>query len=328
MKRRELLSLAASTALASLGLPASAQGLLGDGKVIRIVTGFPPGGSVDGVARVVAERMHALLGTTVIVDPKPGAGARIAVEHVKDAKPDGLTLLLTPASMMTLYPATFKKLRYDPLNDLVPVSRAVDLQVAFIAAPTVPANTFAEYVNWVKQDLTNRAVFAIPSEGSIPHFTVMSIATSAGLPFKPVPYKGTAPMVTDLLGGHVPVGINPVADVADHHKSGKLKVLAVGGTERSPLLPQVPTLAELGQKVVGGVEWYGFFAPKGTPQAIISSYTQVLKTILESPDVKAQFSPRGWQTHPQPPEPFAADIRRELETWRNVVAQTGYTPLD
>lgn len=327
MKRRDVLRFAAASSVPASGASTWAQGL-GDGKVVRLITGFPPGGSVDAVARILAERLRPLVGSTVLVESKPGAQARIAVEHVKDAKPDGQTLLISPASMMTLYPATFRKLRYDPLADLVPVSRVVDLQVAFIAAPNVPGTGFADYVSWVKQDLANRSVFAIPAEGSIPHFTVMSIARSAGLPFKAVPYKGTAPMVNDLLGGHVPVGINPVADVADHHKAGKLKVLAVGGPQRSPLLPQVPTLAELKQNIVGGVEWYGIFAPAGTPPAIVNQYTQALRTVLESPEVKAQFAPRGWISHPQSPEEFGAVIRRETQVWRDVVAQSGYQPQD
>jgi len=298
----------------------------GGGPLIHFVVGFPAGGGVDAVARAVAQRVQQQTGRTVVVENRAGAGSRIAAEHVKNARADGNTVFIAPGSIMTLYPSTYKELGYDPLADFVPVTTLIDVQSALFANAAVPARNIREFKEWVGADAAARSSLGSPADGSGPHFLGMTIMRGLGLPVTPIVYKGTAPMVADVLGGHIPAAINPIADLIEYHRTGRLRILAVGGSARSPLLPDVPTFEEAGLDVVGGEEWYGVFLPKGTPVDRQRELLKAIQAALQDPTLVKPFAERGWSVHFREPAQVAALLRKEAATWRTVVKSLNYQP--
>ena len=235
-------------------------------KLVRIIVGFPAGGGTDVTARVLAEALHGTYASTIIVENKAGASARLAVEYVKNAPSDGSVMLFTPDFPMTLYPHSFKSLSYDPLKDFIAVSPAAKGMLTFVVGPAVPdtVKTLADFVQWCKANPA-KANYATTSAGATPHFTGVMLASAAAIPMSPVHYRGGAPAIQDLVGGHVPASINPVGEVSEFAKSGSLRVLAVTGAKRSPFLPDVPTMKESGYDIV--VESLsGVFLPANTPK--------------------------------------------------------------
>ncbi|MDX3907044.1 MAG: tripartite tricarboxylate transporter substrate-binding protein [Pigmentiphaga sp.] len=310
---------------ASLGM-ASAYAQSGGGPLVRFVVGFPAGGGVDAVARAVAQRVQQQTGRTVVVENRAGAGSRIAAEHVKSARADGNTVFIAPGSIMTLYPSTYKDLGYDPMTDFVPVTTLIDVQSALFANANVPVRNIQEFKAWVAADAAKRSSLGSPADGSGPHFLGMTIMHGLGLPVTPIVYKGTAPMVADVLGGHIPAAVNPIADLIEYHRAGKLRILAVGGNARSPLLPDVPTFQEAGLKVVGGEEWYGVFLPKGTPVDRQRELAQAIQVALKDPTLIQPFAERGWSVHFRQPGQVADLLKAEAATWRAVVKSLNYQP--
>lgn len=322
MKRRNFIQ---ATAAAGLLHPLSSWSQ-NDGKVLRLFVGFPPGGSVDSVCRTITPYLQEALGHTVIIENKPGAGGRIAVEAVKTAKPDGLSMLITPASMMTLYPSSFKELRYDPVNDLVPVAGFMEAISCLVVSNQVPAKNFAEYIAWVKADAKSRSSFGSPADGSMPHFLGMTTMHNSGLEVTPVPYRGAAPLIADVMGGHMPAGIAPTSDALEGHNSGKLKIVAIGGSTRFDRLPNVPTFNELGLNVTGGAEWYGAFLPKGTPKEIVAKYQAAMYKAMQAKEIKDQFEPKAWMIKMRTADDLAKTIQEDIGIWRSVLARLKYTP--
>jgi tripartite-type tricarboxylate transporter receptor subunit TctC len=296
------------------------------GKLVRIVIGVPPGGSLDFVARVVAEQLREGLGRTVIVENKPGAALRIAIEAVKASEPDGSTLLLTPATMLTIYPYVYKSLRYDPLKDLSPVSNVVTFEFGFAVGPATPARTLPEFLSWAKAN-PKAAAFASPANGSAPHFLGIALTKAASLPMLHVPYKGAAPGVQDLLGGQIASAMMPLGDLAEGHRGGKIRVLATTGSARSKLLADVPTFRELGLNVQGK-EWYGLLAPAGTPQAIRENLSQLVTKGMRRADVAERVAKLGFEPAPTTPAQFEALIKTDHDNWGPVVKATGFTLED
>lgn len=322
MQRRQFITAAAASAclspLASLAND--------NARAISLYVGFPPGGSVDSVGRTIAPHLQDALRQTVIIENKPGAGGRIALELLKGQKPDGQSMLITPASMFTIYPSSVKSLRYDPLADFVPVAGFMDVISCFVISNQVPATTFADYLKWVKEMPGARASFGSPAEGSMPHFLGMTTMQSSGLPVAPVPYKGAAPLIADVMGGHIHAGVAPLSDAIENHLAGKLKIVAVGGGARFSRLPSVPTFRELGLRVTGGEEWYGAFLPKGTPQDIVDRYRVALFKALQAKEVKEQFEPKAWMVHLRTGPELRKMISDEIEGWRKVLTALKYEP--
>jgi tripartite-type tricarboxylate transporter receptor subunit TctC len=322
-RRAVLGGLAAS--LAAAAMPALAQGR--QLPMLKLIIGFPGGAGVDPVARTIADKLRGALWTNVIVENRPGAGGRLAVEALKASPPDGSTLLLAPASNFTLFPHVFRKLSYDPQTDAMPVSQAFTYHMGLIAGPANPARNLQEYVAWARKDPKN-GMFAIPALGSVPHFVGDQFAKAAHVDLTPVAYRGSAPIWNDLMGGQVPSYFSPIGnDAITRHRAGQVRILGLADSARSKLLPDVPTFKENGFPVVID-EWFGFFAPPKTPADLIQAQNEAIRTALAHPEV-GPFLAR-FQTEPEPssPQALAQRIKTETADWGRIVQASGFKPED
>jgi tripartite-type tricarboxylate transporter receptor subunit TctC len=321
-RRRLLAHMLATAALAG---SASAQDTR---RLLRIVVGFPAGGGTDIIARVLADRLRVPFAPSAIVENKPGAAARLSVDYVKNAAPDGATLLFTPDFPITVYPHSFQSLSYDPLRDLVPVAPGAKSMLCYNIGPAVPASvtTLAGFVQWVR-DNPDKASYATTSAGGTPHFVGMMFATAAGLAMTPVHYRGGAPALQDLLGGHVPASVNPISEAMPHVKSGALRMLAVSGSQRSRFLPDVPTMREQGFDVAID-SWLGAFAPAKTPAETVRVLGQAINEVARSPDYAEALAKFGNEPALQTPEEFAATVRADIARWGPVMKASGFVATD
>lgn len=319
MQRRHWMQAAAALALAPR--LATAQG---SAQPIRLLVGFAPGGSVDLTARALAEAMRPTLGRSIIVENRPGAAGRLVVEATRQAKPDGETLMMVPHGPMTLFPWIHRQLRYDPVKDFTPVGRVCVLDYAITTGPATQARTVAEYVAWARNP-ANRAAFASPGAGTIPHFLGQGFAQRAGVEITHVPYKGAAPSMVDLIGGNVSLVVSPLADAMEHHRVGKVRILGTMGSQRNPGLPDVPTLRESGiDLVMDG--WYGLYAPAGTPPAQVRALYQAVEAGVAR--IEPMLTRAAVQARPAGPEQLAQIQATETALWGPWVKASGFTPED
>jgi tripartite-type tricarboxylate transporter receptor subunit TctC len=325
-RRRFVASALAALAGAASGANAWAQT---GGKPARIITGFPPGGSTDIVARVLADRMRGQYAPNIIVENKPGAGGRIAVEFVKAGDADGSLMLLSPAGMFTIYPHVYRKLEYDALADFTPVSTLVGYSFAITVGPSVPAQvrTLADLMQWYKAN-PKSAAYGTPGAGSAPHFIGTIVARLAGVELNHVPYKGMAPVMQDLMAGQIPVGMLTVGDAVGHAKDTKLRVLATTGPARSPFLPNIPTAAESGFKDLVADEWFGMFVPSKTPPQTVERLSSSIREALKSAPVQQRFAEFGLETLGTTPAQFRQMVRSEHAMWAPIVKASGFTAVD
>ena len=304
----------------ALAMPAAAQD-----KTLRIVLGYPPGASSDILTRLLAERMRALLGQNVIVENKPGAGGIVGNETVRAAAPDGTTLLLTPVATMAAFPHSHgAALRYDPFRDFEPVAHLSNFQLSLLINAEVPAKTVAEYVALVKKD-PRTGDYASAAAGSLPHYFGVLFARSADLEMTHVPYKGTAPALQALAGGEVKAAMFVLADALTLVRSGKARVLAVSGTRRSDLAPEVPTFRELGFNIEGN-GWYALFAPAKTPKELIDRYARAAIEAIRSPELKSRLENMGLEPTGLGPAELAAILRADYDKWGPVIRASGFKP--
>jgi tripartite-type tricarboxylate transporter receptor subunit TctC len=327
LNRRQIVTAAMTGLLAAAGMPLRARAQAID-KLVRMIVGFPAGGGTDITARVLAEALIGTYASTLIVENKPGASARLAVEYVKNAPPDGSVMLFTPDFPMTLYPHSFKSLNYDPLTDFIAVAPAAKGMLTFVVGPAVPENvkSLADFVQWCRAN-PRQANYATTSAGATPHFTGVMLASEAGVAMTPVHYRGGAPAIQDLVGGHVPASINPVSEVIEFAKSGSLRILAVTGAERSPFLPDVPTMKEQGYNVV--VESLsGVFLPAKTPDEIVGSLSAAMREASRSQKMVESLAKFGTEPTFQTPAQFTATIKSELARWAPVVKASGFVAID
>jgi tripartite-type tricarboxylate transporter receptor subunit TctC len=333
MRRREFITLlggsAATLPIATLPMTwphaARAQAI---NKLVRVIVGFPAGGGTDVTARVLAEALQGAYASSIIVEDKPGASARLAVEYVKNAPPDGSVMLFTPDFPMTLYPHSFKSLNYDPIKDFIAVSPAAKGMLTFVIGPEVSddVKTLAGFIRWCKAN-PEKASYATTSAGATPHFTGVMFANTAGIPMTPVHYRGGAPAIQDLVGGHVPASVNPVSEVSEFAKAGSLRILAVTGAKRSPFLPDVPTFKESGYNVV--VESLsGVFLPANTPNDIVAALSAAMRQASQSKAMVESLAKFGSEPAFQTPAEFAETIKSEIARWGPVVKASGFVALD
>jgi tripartite-type tricarboxylate transporter receptor subunit TctC len=315
-------------ALIGAGLSVAAAPGFAQSGLAKIVVGFPPGGTVDAMARRLAEKLKGSYAENVIVENKPGAGGRIAVETVKNAAPDGNTILFSPGSMLVIYPHVYRKLSYDTFKDLQPVSPAALYTCAFAVGPGVPESvkTLAQFIEWAKT--TPKASYASPAPGSMPHFLGDVFKRKAGIDLQHVPYRGMAPAVQDLLGGQVPSCMGVLGEFLPHLASGRVRVLAVSSEKRSRFMLDVPSFAELGYKEVNGTEWYGLLLPAKTEAARINKLAEVIAAAVKDPQVAEGFAQIGFEATSQTPAVFAQNMRKELEYWGPVVKASGFSSDD
>jgi tripartite-type tricarboxylate transporter receptor subunit TctC len=321
--RRNLLGLATTGTLLSLtGLSARAQTL----DTAKIFAGFAAGGTVDVTARRVADKLRDVYAKSVVVENRTGAGGQIALSALKTATPDGSTFLVTPMSMLGIYPHTYKKLPYDPVADFAPVSQAVQFDFGFAVGPMVPATvkTLAEYVAWCKANPAN-ANFGSPAAGSVPHFVAELFGRAAGLDLKHVPYRGTQPAIVDLMGGQVSAVSGPVGEFLQHLASGKARLIATSGAARNKFAPTVPTFAEQGFKDLVFNEWFAFYLPAKTPAEVVNKLSGAIKAALASPEVIDGLAQMGLEAKSSTPAELAALLKRDTERWAPLVKTIGFT---
>jgi len=288
---------------------------------IRVIVPFSPGGAVDGPMRVIAQELGKRLGQAVTVENKPGAGATIGTEVVAKSAPDGYTLLLA-SQTNAISGALYKQLSYDPVEDFVPISLLGREPGVLVVSPALPVRTFPEFVAYAKAH-PGELDYASSGNGSGQHLFAALLWSQSGLKLNHVPYKGSGQATTDLLGGRIPVSIPGTAGMVGHIKAGKLRPLAVTGATRSPQLPDVPTLQELGVAGYQAYVWMGLLAPKGTPPAIIDKLYRTAVAALASDEVKSYMATAGIEIVGSTPAEFAAFFRAERDLWGRVVRETG-----
>ena len=323
MQRRHFV-LSAAAGIAALAQPlARAQGLP---ERATILAGFAPGGTVDVTARRVADKLRDTLAKVVVVENRAGAGGQIALSALKTAPADGLTLLVTPMSMLGIYPHTYKKLPYDPVADFQPVSQAVRFDFGFAVGPMVPAGvkTLTDFVAWCKANPRD-ANFGSPAAGSVPHFTAELFGRAAGIDLKHVPYRGTQPAITDLIGGTVAAVSGPVGEFLQHLPGGKVRLLATSGAARSKFAPAVPTYAEQGFKDIVFDEWFGIFMPAKVPADALNRAASALRGALAAPDLVDALASMGLEARPSTPAELAALLKKDSERWAPLIKSIGFT---
>lgn len=319
LKRRQLAHAALAGPL-SLVLPAAKA----QTPTVKILVGFAAGGSVDLTARALAESMRDSLGRQVMVDNKPGAAGRLVLEAVKQARPDGDTLMLVPHGPMTLFPWLHRQLRYDPLKDFTPIGRVCIVDYALTTGPATPANSVDAYLQWAR-DPKNKPAFGSPGAGTIPHFIGQGFSQKAHLDMVHVPYKGSALTMVDLIGGNISLAVSPLADAVEHHRNAKVRILATTGSQRSAALKEVPTLKESGiDLVVDG--WYGVYAPAGLPEATQQALSKALEVAIQSQE--AFFIKNAMRPAPLSPQALLQLQRSEMAQWEPWVKASGFKAVD
>ena len=278
--------------LAVLALALSCGLAAAQSKPIKLMVGFPPGGGTDAVARILAEKLKDELGTTVVVENKPGAGGQLAAQALKAAPADGTVLFLSHDHTLSILPLVVKNPGYEPAKDFAPVAGFATFVNAYAVSGGTPAKSFTEYVAWVKTQGGKGAV-GIPAPASTPEFLVKVVGDRFKLDLVSAPYRGSAPMMADMLGNQIAAGVGSVPDFIENHKAGKVRIVAVLGAKRQAALPDVPTFGELGLSGLDDMPYYGIFAPASTPQATINHFGAALSKVLVLPDVHKQLTKMG-----------------------------------
>jgi tripartite-type tricarboxylate transporter receptor subunit TctC len=321
-RRRFVVSLAFAAAFAAAH-PSLAPAQLVE-QPIRIIFPFTPGGSGDALARLMADRMRAELNRPVIVENRTGAGGRIGVQAVKNAAPDGATLLLVPIAPVAVYQLVYKNLEYDPFTDLAPVAQLGTFDFGIAVGPQAPVKTLKELVAWAKAN-PKEANYGTPAAGTLPHFLGALFGEKAGLDFRHVAYKGSAAALTDLIGGQIPVVVTTTSDLLPMHKGGKLRVLATSDAGRSQFLPEIPTFREAGYELQA-TGWYGVFAPAKTPPDVIARLNKAIVTAVKTPDVHERLLGFGLVPTGTSAAELAAIMKRDAAIWAPAVRASRFTP--
>ena len=313
-------SLRQAGALAALLACSWAQAQSG---TVRLLVGFPPGGGTDAIARILADKLKEPLGMTVLVDNKAGAGGQIAAQTLKAAAPDGLTLFLSHDHTISILPQVVKNPGFDPAKDFVAVAGFATFVNALAVSPGTPVKSVDDYVAWVKSR-GGKATVGVPAPASTLEFMVSVIGKKYGLDLQAVPYRGSGPMMVDMLGNQIAAGMGTVADFAENQKAGKLRVLAVMGSARQPLLPNVPTFAELGLKGFEDAPYFGFFAPAGTPKAAIAKFSDALAKVLTQPDVKERLTAMGLTVGFMNQATLTQREQAYTKVWAKLIKESGF----
>jgi tripartite-type tricarboxylate transporter receptor subunit TctC len=303
-------------------LSALATAALAQEPAIRILVGFPPGGGTDVVARLVADRLKDTLATAVLVENRPGAGGQLVAKQLKLASPDGKTLMATASAPITL--AAFRKLDYDPSTDFSPLSLAATFQLALVAGAATPAASLQDYLAWMKMD-AKRQSYGTAAAGSLPHLLGSLMARQVGVDLNHVAYNGGAPLLAALSGGHVPAGIVLFAEALPLHQSGKVRILASSGVARSSLEARVPTFVELGYPEMVAEGWIGFYAPAGTPRAVVNRLSAAIRGAVNSPAVRQRLVAAGFQPIGSTADDFSKRVLDDMGKWGPVGRSLGLT---
>ncbi len=324
ISRRSFLLASALFAAAAAGLTIPAHAQFGGEQPIRIIFPFTGGGTGDALARLVADKMRAELNRPVIVENRTGAGGRIGVNAVKNAEPDGTTLLMVPIAPVAVYQLVYKNLEYDPFTDLVPLAQLGTFDFGIAVGPKVPAKSLKELVAWAKAN-PNEANYGTPAAGTLPHFLAALFGERAGIDFRHVTYKGSAGALTDLIGGQIAVVVTTTADLMEMHKGGKLRVLATSNAQRSKFLPDIPTFREVGFDLQA-TGWYGMFAPAKTPPDVVERLNKAIVNAIKSPDVSERMLTFAIEPTGTSAAELGAIMKRDAAFWAPAVKASGFTP--
>lgn len=317
MDRRQFVVGSAAAALAGSAGAAKAQN-----SAIRIIFPYAAGGTGDATIRLVADKMQASLNQTVIVENRVGGAGRIGVSAVKNAQPDGLTLLFTPFAAVTIYPYVYRTLDYDPFTDLRPLSQICTFDFGIAVNADMPVHNPQELVAWLKAH-PDKAQFGSPGAGALPHFFGLMFGKAAGIEMTHVAYKGGAPAIADLIGGQIPMVSSTASDFLEFHKAKKLRVIGTSDVKRSLGYADVPTFKESGIDIVG-TSWYAMFAPAKTPDAVIARLNKAIVDAVHSPDVKEKLVIFGMEATGTSPAELGAIQKAAAASWAPVVKASGF----
>ncbi|WP_371132469.1 Bug family tripartite tricarboxylate transporter substrate binding protein [Polaromonas sp.] len=291
-------------------------------KPIRVVIGFPAGGPLDQHARLLTERLQAVLGQPIVIDYKSGAGGTVGAQDVMKAAPDGYTLMLANTGVMVINPALYTRLPYSTLRDFTPIARTAMQPLALLVNPKLPVNTLKEFVDYTRAR-PGQVNYGSAGNGGISHLVPEMFKNATGLFMVHIPYRGSAPAFTDLMAGQVQFMGESIPQAANYHKQGKVRALAVTSRERNPALPEVPTVIESGFKGFEVVGFYGFLAPAGLPKDITAKLSDAFKQVMNSPDIRNRMVTQGADPAFMGSEEFAQFLAAETPRWAQAVKASG-----
>ena len=324
LSRRQILQGAgASALLAGISRQAFAQAQI---DTLKIITGFSVGGTSDTTCRRVAQALTGTYARSAVVENRTGAGGQVAIQAIKALPADGATILQSPTSMFAIYPHIYKRLPYDPVADVTPVTLACAFDFGLAIGPMVPANVrnLADFVAWAKAN-PNQATFGSPASGSTPHFIPALLGIRAGFDFKHAPYRGTQLAMQDLLGGQIPAVSGPIGDLTQHLASGRVRILATSGARRNRFAPDVPTYTEQGFPELQHSEWFGFFLPPKAAPDLVTRVNAALRTALADKNVVDGLATFGLEAMSSTPAEFATLLRTDAAKWAPIVKTIGFT---
>ena len=306
-----------------LSLTLTAHGAFAEpGSLTRIVYPFAAGGGGDALCRLLAEHLRLALDRTVIVENRTGADGLIGIKSTMNASPDGTIILVTTGPTMYLLPLVETKPSFDLSKDFVPVSLLGRFEFGIVTGAGTEARTFSQLVAWLKANPA-KSSFAVPSNGTIPHFAGAKLEQALGIPMTRVPYRGGAPIVKDLIGGHIPFAIITLTDAIPQHQAGGLRILAVTSQQRSPFLPDVPTLRESGIDLIADA-WYGMWLPTGSSADFARQLSAAVATVLAKPEVKEKLLAIGLIPVGSTPQELSQELAANTAFWQPIVKATGY----
>ena len=322
MSRRPLLQLAAASAVAAL-LPAASRAQAWPARPIRLVIPFPAGGATDIIGRLLAQKLGAALGQQVVIDNKPGAGGTIGADLVAKAPADGHTLLLATSSTHSIGPALNPKMPYDAFRDFAPVAHVANAPSVLVVGAGFPQGGALDLIKLLKAN-PGKHNFGSSGIGTYPHLSAEMFKWRAGGLFVVhIPYRGTGLVISDLIAGQITFLMDSIVSAQSHIREGRVRALAVTGAQRSASLPQVPTFAELGVPGMAFSNWFGFFAPAGTPGEIVDRLNRELNAIVRSPEVQERLRSLGADEAGGTPQQFARVFRDEHDSWKAVIQRAG-----
>ena len=328
MNARATRWLAAIAGASMIGLTAGAPNALAQDRIdkpVKILVGFAAGGTADLMARVVADKLGESIGQPVIVENRPGAIGRITAEAVRNAPPDGSTIMVMPIGPMAVVPHVYSDIPYDPVKDFTAIAQGATFQFAIAVGPASGAKTWGEFATWVKAN-PGKAAYATSGAGSLPHFFGVLLSRELGVAMVHVPYKGSAAYANDLISGQIPAAVDAIADLTELHRARRIRILASSGAVRSTAVPEVPTFNELGMKGVEASGWFGFFAPAKTPRPIVDQLNRGINKALASPDIAEKLSKIGMDPAIRTPEEFAQTVASDYAKWGPIVKASGFKP--
>ncbi len=326
LNRRNLIT-GAATAATTFALPTGfAQQPAVIQKPARIILGFPPGGSLDTIARLLAERLKGTYAPSVTVENRAGAAGRIAMDLVKASEPDGTAITMGPASVAVLYPHVYKQLSYDPLKDFTPVSTVCTFQFGFTIGPMVPAEvkTPQQFAAWCKANPKD-ASFGSAGEGTMAHFAGLMVSRALGLNLQHVAFKGGAPALQAVVGGQIAASINVLVEPLPFVREGKLRALGVTGPQRATYLPQAPTFVEQGFREVSVEEYFAAWLAPRTPAAIANGLAESLKKAIQTKELEDAYAARAFAPSFTTPQELDRMVRADLEKWGPIVKASGFS---